>query len=73
MGLLHNGIPWVLTVSSGSMDRFFSGILTLGNGLIIAGWTTFLAPALVFDLPLIYSETILLAITSKHRRKLEME
>ncbi|XP_073276953.1 subtilisin-like protease SBT3 [Primulina huaijiensis] len=57
IGTLHNGIPWVLTVSAGSTDRFFSGTLTLGNGSIIAGWTTFPAPALVTDLPLIYNKT----------------
>ncbi|KZV31046.1 subtilisin-like protease [Dorcoceras hygrometricum] len=58
IGSLHNGIPWVLTVAAGSTDRFFSGTLTLGNGLIIDGWTTFPSSALVFELPLIYNKTL---------------
>lgn len=58
IGSLHNGIPWVLTVAAGSIDRFFSGGLTLGNDLTINGWTVFPAPALAKNLPLIYNKTI---------------
>ncbi|KAI3460189.1 hypothetical protein Pfo_016852 [Paulownia fortunei] len=58
IGSLHNGIPWVLTVAAGSIDRFFAGSLTLGNGLTITGWTMFPASALVTDLPLIYNKTL---------------
>ncbi|KAA8528521.1 hypothetical protein F0562_035876 [Nyssa sinensis] len=57
-GLLHNGIPWVLTVAAGSIDRWFAGTLTLGNGLTITGWTMFPARAWVIDLPIIYNKTI---------------
>lgn len=58
IGSLHNGIPWVLTVAAGSVDRSFAGGLTLGNGMKIEGWTTFPAPAVVRDLPLIYRANI---------------
>ncbi|KAK6116274.1 hypothetical protein DH2020_049996 [Rehmannia glutinosa] len=58
IGTLHNGIPWVLTVAAGSIDRFFAGSLTLGNGLTITGWTMFPVAALVTDLPLIYNKTV---------------
>ncbi|KAM7514347.1 hypothetical protein LguiA_003930 [Lonicera macranthoides] len=58
LGRLHNGIPWVLTVAAGSIDRWFAGSLTLGNGLALTGWTMFPARANVQDLPLIYNTTI---------------
>ncbi|KAA8528520.1 hypothetical protein F0562_035875 [Nyssa sinensis] len=57
-GQLHNGIPWVLTVAAGSIDRWFAGTLTLGNGLTITGWTMFPARAWVIDLPIIYNKTL---------------
>ena len=58
LGTLHNGIPWVLTIAAGTIDRSFSGTLTLGNGLTITGWTMFPASALVRDLPLLYNKTL---------------
>lgn len=58
LGTLHNGIPWVLTVGAGTIDRWFGGTLTLGNGLTIVGWTTFPARAVIDKLPLIYNKTI---------------
>ncbi|KAL8030050.1 hypothetical protein ABFX02_14G262600 [Erythranthe guttata] len=58
IGSLHNGIPWVLTVAAGSIDRSFAGGLTLGNGATITGWTMFPGPALVADLPLVYNKTL---------------
>ncbi|XP_075484921.1 subtilisin-like protease SBT3 [Primulina tabacum] len=57
IGSLHNGIPWVLTVAAGSIDRFFAGTLTLGNGISITGWTMFPGPALVSNLPILYNKT----------------
>ncbi|KAL3505155.1 hypothetical protein ACH5RR_034996 [Cinchona calisaya] len=58
LGYLHNGIPWVLTVAAGSMDRWFAGSLTLGNGLTITGWSLFPARAFVQNSALIYNKTI---------------
>lgn len=58
IGSLHNGIPWLLTVAAGSVDRFFAGTLILGDGTTIIGWTTFPASANVQNLPLIYNKTI---------------
>ncbi|EYU45084.1 hypothetical protein MIMGU_mgv1a001942mg [Erythranthe guttata] len=55
---LHNGIPWALTVAAGSVDRFFAGTLTLGNGATILGWSMFPASALLDNLPLIYNKTL---------------
>ncbi|CAI9786646.1 unnamed protein product [Fraxinus pennsylvanica] len=58
IGSLHNGIPWVLTVAAGSIDRLCAGTLTLGNRMSIEGWTMFPAPAVVKDASLIYNKTI---------------
>ncbi|KAK7394694.1 hypothetical protein VNO78_15229 [Psophocarpus tetragonolobus] len=55
LGTLHNGIPWLLTVAAGTIDRIF-GSLILGNGQTIIGWTLFPANALVENLPLIYNK-----------------
>ncbi|XP_052200677.1 subtilisin-like protease SBT3 [Diospyros lotus] len=55
---LHNGIPWALTVAAGSVDRWFAGTVTLGNGLTIEGWTLFPARAWVQDRPLLYNKTL---------------
>lgn len=39
---LSNAIPWVLTVTSSTIDQWFSGSLILGNGETIIGWSMFL-------------------------------
>ncbi|KAK7376341.1 hypothetical protein VNO78_34807 [Psophocarpus tetragonolobus] len=57
LGTLHNGIPWVLTVAAGTIDRTF-GSLILGNGKTIVGWTLFPANSIVQNFPLIYNKTI---------------
>ncbi|KAM7514349.1 hypothetical protein LguiA_003932 [Lonicera macranthoides] len=57
LGQLHNGVPWLMTTAAGSIDRWFAGSLTLGNGLALTGWTMFPARAVVQDMPLIYNKT----------------
>ncbi|WVZ05975.1 hypothetical protein V8G54_019321 [Vigna mungo] len=57
LGTLHNGIPWLLTVAAGTIDRTF-GSLVLGNGRTIIGSTMFPANALVENLPLVYYKNI---------------
>ncbi|KAL6504613.1 hypothetical protein OROHE_023371 [Orobanche hederae] len=54
----RSSIPWAVVVASGTIDRWLSGTLTLGNGKTIVGWTTFPARATVRDLPLVYNETL---------------
>ncbi|CAM8986173.1 unnamed protein product [Rhodiola kirilowii] len=56
-GALHNGIPWVLTVAAGTIDRTFGGSLTLGNGFSTIGWSMFPAGA-TSTLPIIYDKNI---------------
>lgn len=57
-GTLHNGIPWVITVSSGTVDRWFAGTLTLGNGLSITGWSLFAGMTFPKNLTLVYNKTL---------------
>ncbi|CAN6724974.1 unnamed protein product [Malus baccata var. baccata] len=57
LGKLHNGIPWVLTVAAGTIDRSFGGALTFGNGLTITGFTLFPANSLVENSQLVYNKT----------------
>ncbi|XVE70104.1 hypothetical protein DITRI_Ditri10aG0044700 [Diplodiscus trichospermus] len=65
LGTLHNGIPWVMTVAAGTIDRSFAGIVSLGDRKSITGWTLFPASALIQDFPLIYNKT-LSACNSSH-------
>ncbi|CAI0449490.1 unnamed protein product [Linum tenue] len=37
LGALHNGIPWVLTVAAGTIDRRFRARLKIGNGFSVFG------------------------------------
>ncbi|KZV35395.1 subtilisin-like protease [Dorcoceras hygrometricum] len=55
---LLEGIPWAFVVASGTVDRWFAGTLTLGNGKRITGWTMFPLRAVVRNLPLVYNSTL---------------
>ncbi|XP_073136473.1 subtilisin-like protease SBT3 [Henckelia pumila] len=55
---LLQGYPWATVVASGTVDRWFSGTLTLGNGVKIAGWSTFPARPVIKNLPLVYNRTL---------------
>ncbi|KAL0352021.1 UNVERIFIED_CONTAM: Subtilisin-like protease SBT3 [Sesamum calycinum] len=57
-GTVLEGIPWAVIAASGTVDRWFAGILTLGNGMTITGWTMFPARAAVRNLPLYYNKTL---------------
>ncbi|KAJ8772891.1 hypothetical protein K2173_028068 [Erythroxylum novogranatense] len=58
LGILHNGIPWVLTVAAGSVDRSFAGELILGNGVTMSGWTLFPGRNIIEKQLIIYNKTI---------------
>ncbi|CAH9085384.1 unnamed protein product [Cuscuta epithymum] len=58
IGTLNSGFPWILTVGSGSTDRWFAGTLTLGNGLKIRGWSLYSGEKTVENMSLLYDSSI---------------
>ncbi|XP_059296358.1 subtilisin-like protease SBT3 [Lycium ferocissimum] len=58
MGTLANGVPWIFTVASCSTDRSFSGTLTLGNGLKIAGFSLFPVRTTIKDFAFVKNESL---------------
>ncbi|KAG6422077.1 hypothetical protein SASPL_118640 [Salvia splendens] len=55
---IRNGIPWEFVVASGTIDRWFAGTITLGNGKTITGFTMFPLRASVINLSLIFNQTL---------------
>ncbi|KAL8523205.1 hypothetical protein ACS0TY_013249 [Phlomoides rotata] len=56
-GTMLEGIPWAVIAAAGTVDRWFSGLVTAGN-LTIPGWTMFPARAALKNLPLVYNKTL---------------
>ncbi|CAN0922445.1 Subtilisin-like protease SBT3 [Linum grandiflorum] len=56
-GDLHNGIPWVLTVAAGTIDRTFAATLRLGKERVIVGRSSFPLDAWVRNEQLVYNKT----------------
>jgi subtilisin family serine protease len=49
-----NDIPWVLTVTAGTIDRQIGGTLIVGDGLKISGWSMF-PGTMLQNMTLLYS------------------
>ncbi|KAF9623050.1 hypothetical protein IFM89_036186 [Coptis chinensis] len=49
-----NGAPWILTVGASSVDRTFSGTITLGNGVSIIGESLYPGNSSLSSVPLVY-------------------
>ncbi|GMY28698.1 subtilisin-like protease SBT1.9 [Fagus crenata] len=56
LGNLHNGIPWVLTVAAGSMDRDYNGVVNLGNGGSIPGLSLFVGNSSSNQIPIVFMD-----------------
>ncbi|KAJ4701734.1 subtilisin-like protease [Melia azedarach] len=59
IGTLHNGIPWVLTVAAGTMDREFGATLTLGTGETVDGSSLYPANSSLSDVPIVFMDQCL--------------
>ncbi|CAB4296903.1 unnamed protein product [Prunus armeniaca] len=53
-GTLHNGIPWVLTVAAGTIDRDFEGTAHFGNGGSVTGSTLFPGNSSSTQFPIVF-------------------
>ncbi|KAB1207776.1 Subtilisin-like protease [Morella rubra] len=53
-----NPMPWVLTVTASSTDRWLGGTLTLGMGLDVTGWSTYPYKTVLQNLPLVYKKPL---------------
>ncbi|KAF5817653.1 putative tripeptidyl-peptidase II [Helianthus annuus] len=51
---LHNGTPWVLTVAASTIDREFTGMLTLGNGVAVMGLALYPGKSSLSQVPIDY-------------------
>ncbi|OVA15837.1 Peptidase S8/S53 domain [Macleaya cordata] len=56
-GTMQNGIPWVLTVGVGTIDRQFNGIVTLSNGVSVVGLSLYPLKSPLSQVPLIFMNT----------------
>ncbi|CAJ2663121.1 unnamed protein product [Trifolium pratense] len=54
---VHNGTPWVITVAAGTLDRESHGNLTLGNGVSLTGFATYLGNFSASNLPIVFMGT----------------
>lgn len=58
LGLLHNGIPWAMTVGASTIDRKLSGVIELGDGTRIVGQSIFPGtPESLTELPVVFLGT----------------
>ncbi|XP_071742473.1 subtilisin-like protease SBT3 [Rutidosis leptorrhynchoides] len=53
---LHNGTPWVLTVAASTIDREFTGTLSLGNGVSVRGFALYPGNSSSMHVPLVFVE-----------------
>ncbi|XP_065847608.1 subtilisin-like protease SBT3 [Euphorbia lathyris] len=56
---LHNGIPWVLTVAAGSVDREFNAVIRLGNGVSVTGSSLYPGNYTSDQSPILFMDTCL--------------
>lgn len=55
---MQNGYLWVITVTAGTVDRSFAGLVFLGDGIEIVGWLTYSSNNSPQNRPLVYNKTL---------------
>ncbi|KAE8666460.1 hypothetical protein F3Y22_tig00112498pilonHSYRG00165 [Hibiscus syriacus] len=56
LGTLHNGIPWVLTVAAGTLDRTFGASISLGSDVFVNGAALYPANFSSSQFPIVFMD-----------------
>ncbi|KAF2309797.1 hypothetical protein GH714_005177 [Hevea brasiliensis] len=67
---IHNGIPWVLTVAAGTVDREYDAVFTLGNGVSVTGLALYPGNYTSTQVPIVFLDACLSEQLNNVRQKI---